>query len=44
MSFECFVVLAMKVGELDQTFDNLSANAGYLSLLLMHVGSTLKPH
>src|SRR2546430_11102985 len=31
-------------GELVQTLDNLSADAGYLSLLLMHVGSTSKPH
>jgi hypothetical protein len=38
------VFLAMKVGELVQTLDNLAANGGYLSLLLMHVGSTLKPH
>jgi hypothetical protein len=42
MSFGCSVVLAMKVGEL--ALDNLAANAGYLSLLLMHVGSTMKPH
>ena len=41
MNFGCSVVLAMKVGEL--ALDNLAANAGYLSLL-MHVGSTLKPH
>jgi hypothetical protein len=33
----------VNVGELVQTLDNLAANAGYLSLL-MHVGSTLKPH
>ena len=43
MSFGCSVVLAMNVGDLVQTVDNLAANAGYLSLLLMHVGSTLKP-
>jgi hypothetical protein len=34
----------MKVRELVQTLDNLAANAGYMSLLVMHVGSTLKPH
>ena len=38
MSFGCSVVLGMKVGESVQTLDNLAANAGYLSLLPMHIG------